>query len=139
MITALGNETATSIQCLLFIKELRTIKFGNRVLKYTIVISSVPLCEGVSISELPDIFTLECDKEEENATEEKLQPSTSRYPEFSLVVTCPQSHKIMQNEMPDPIKDLQLTNNTAKPFLQVYNCVIFCMTYESKSISLTAK
>jgi Leu/Phe-tRNA-protein transferase len=45
----------------------------------------------------------------------------------------------MQNEMSDPIKDLQLMNNTAKLFLQVYDFGIFWMTYESESISLTAK
>jgi hypothetical protein len=92
-----------------------------------------------AISEIPDSFTLDCDEEEENATEEKLQHSTSRCPEFSLKVTCPQSHKIMQKEISDPIKDLQLTNDTAGPFIQVHNSGIFWMTYESESISLTAK
>jgi hypothetical protein len=45
----------------------------------------------------------------------------------------------MQNEISDLIKELQLTNNTAKPSLQVQSSGIFWMTRESESISLTAK
>jgi hypothetical protein len=78
-------------------------------------------------------------RKKKNATEETSQPSTSRNPEFSLKVTSPQSHKITQNEISELIKDLQLTNNTKEPFLQVYNSEIFWMTCESESISLTAK
>jgi len=74
-----------------------------------------------------------------NATKEILRPSTSRNPEFSLKVTSPQSHNITQNEISDLIKDLQLTNNTAEPFLEVDNSGIFWMTCESKRISLTPK
>jgi hypothetical protein len=106
MNTALGNETATSVQCLLFTNELRTIKFGSRVHKYTIVIRPVPLCEGLFISELPDIFTPNCDEEEATANDETLQPSTPRNPEFSLQLSSPQSHKITQNVISDLIKDL---------------------------------
>jgi hypothetical protein len=69
----------------------------------------------------------------------KAQPSTSRYRESSLKVTSPQSYNITQNELSDLIKDLQLTNNTAEPFRQVYNSGIFRMTCESESISPTAK
>jgi hypothetical protein len=98
-----------------------------------------PFCEGLPISEPPDSFTPDCDEEEEKATEETLQSSTSRNPEFSLNVNSPQSHNIIQNEIPDFIKDLQLTNNTAEPFIQVYNSGIFWMTCESESTSLTAK
>ena len=84
MNTALGNENATSVQYLPFTNELRTKKVGNRVPNYTIVIRPVRLCEGLPISEPPDNFTPYSDEEEENATEETLQPSTSRNPEFSL-------------------------------------------------------
>jgi hypothetical protein len=91
------------------------------------------------ISEPTDNFTSDYDKEEENATEETLQPSVSRYLEFSMKVTFPQSHNFTHNEISDCIKDLQLTNNTAEPFLQVYNSGFFWMTCESESISLTAK
>jgi len=45
----------------------------------------------------------------------------------------------MQKKISDLIKDLYLTNNTAEPFIQVYNSGIFCMTCERDSISLTAK
>jgi hypothetical protein len=91
------------------------------------------------ISEPTDNFTPDYDKEEENATEETLQPSASRNLEFSLKVTFPHSHNITLNEISYLIKDLQLTNNTAEQFLQVHNSGIFWMTCESESISLTAK
>ena len=97
------------------------------------------LCEGLPISEPPDSITPDCDEEEENATEEILQPSTSRNPEFSLKVTSPQSNKFTQNESSDLIRDLQLTNNRAESFLQNYNSGIFWVASENESISLTSK
>ena len=99
----------------------------------------MPLCECLPISEHPDSFNPDSDEEEENATKETLQPSTSRNPVFKLKVASPQSHMITQNEISELIKDLKMTNNTAESFLQVYNSGIFWTTCESESNSLTAK
>jgi capsule polysaccharide modification protein KpsS len=67
-----------------------------------------------------------------------LQPSISINPEFSVKVTS-QSYKIRQDEISDLIKELQLTNSTAEPFVQVYNSAIFWIKCKSESISFAAK
>jgi hypothetical protein len=111
--------------------QYSTQTVGSTVPKRTIVIFPVPLPECLSISEPPDSFTQDSDEEKENATEETIQPSTSRTSEFSLKVTSPQTHNITQNEISDLIKELQLTNSTTEPFLQVYNSGIFWIKCES--------
>jgi hypothetical protein len=71
----------------------------------------VPHCEGLPIPELPQQFSLDCDKEEENTPEETPQRSTSRDPEFFLNVTSAEPHKITQKELSDLIRDLELSKN----------------------------
>jgi hypothetical protein len=139
MNTALVNETASYVHCFLFVMELRTIKSWVQSTQIHHRYPPLPLWEGLPISEPPDNFTPDCDEEEENETEETIQSSTSRNPVFKVKETSPQSHKIKQVETPDFVNGLQLTNDTAGPFLQVYNTGIFWMTCESESISLTAK
>jgi len=99
---------------------------------YTLSLS-LPLSLSLSLSlSRPNNFL-------SNSTDETQQTSTSRNPEFSLNVNSPQSQKISQDEISDLIKDLQLTNNTAEPFIKFYISGIFWMTCEGESISLTAK
>jgi hypothetical protein len=62
----------------------------------------------------PDSFYLDCDEEEENTQEETSQPSTSRDPECFLNVTSAEPHKITKKELPDLIRDLELSKNKAE-------------------------
>lgn len=76
-------------------------------------IRPVPHCESLPIPEPPNYFSLDCDDEEENTPEEIPQPSTTRNPEFFLNITFAEPHKIMQKEISDLIRDLQLSKNKA--------------------------
>jgi hypothetical protein len=116
---------------------VKTKELESKILKYTFEIRSVPPCEGLHISEPLDISFPDCNEENENTHEDTLQSSTLRNPESFLKVTSPQSHKITHKKIFYLIEDQHLTNNTAEPFIQVYNSGIFCMPCKSDSISLS--
>jgi hypothetical protein len=92
----------------------------------------VPHCEGLSIPEPPDSFSLDCDEEEENTPEEAPQPSISRDVECSLNITFTEPHKITQKEFFEFISDLELSKNKAELLTSGRHC-------ESDSISLPPK
>jgi hypothetical protein len=62
----------------------------------------------------PDSFYLDCDDEEENTQEETPQSFASREPEYFLNVTSAEPHKITKKELPDLIRDLELSKNKAE-------------------------
>jgi hypothetical protein len=65
----------------------------------------------VCLFQNPLSFSLDSEEEEKNTPKETPQPSTSRDPEFFLNATSDEPHKIMQKELSDLIRDVELSKN----------------------------
>ena len=138
-ITALGNETATSIQCLLF--KYGITKNKRMGVEYPITLSiffSASLWRS-SLFRTPRQFFPRLWRGRGECT---WRNTIAVYFKISEVLPESKLSSITKDHAERnfwPHQNLQLTNNTAGPFLEVHNSGFFWMTRESERISLTAK
>jgi hypothetical protein len=91
-------------------KKKRTVNYPN----YSSAIRPVPHTEYLPVPVTPQEYILDSDEEPAENREKTFQPSTSRDADLTADLQFNEFHRITQEELNDPIRDLDLPKSKAE-------------------------